>query len=110
GLHDGQGVVEGLEIAHERAGVGRLAEPPVQVAGIGRREVGIPDLVSELEDGARADTSVEMVVQQRLRRLQDLRGEDRVAHCVSSSSRLTVSGEKAGRQTATYSAPSGPHE
>ena len=38
GLHHGNGVVERLQVADQRAGVGGLAEPLAQRHGIGRRE------------------------------------------------------------------------
>ena len=70
-LHDREGVVEGLEVAHERPGVGALAEPLAQAVGVAGRQPGIPDLVGDLDDGLRAQAAVEVVVQQRLGRAAD---------------------------------------
>ena len=118
GLHDRHRLVEGLQIAHERARVGAVAEPLVQLGDVGARQVGIPDLFGDLDDRLGAHSPVEVVVQEHLRGRDDrreirtgarARARARVrprAH--GQSSRWTRSGVKAGRQTATYSAPSGP--
>src|SRR5699024_7695297 len=104
------GVDEGLEVALERPRGGRLAEPPAQALG---RPVGaahrqlVADLVGDLEDGPGTHPAVEVVVEQDLGKGADRR----LVEChPASSSRCTVPGEKAGVQTATYSAPSGPVE
>ena len=47
-LHHRDGVVERLEIAHQRAGVGRLREPSAETVGVIRGE-DVTDLVGELE-------------------------------------------------------------
>ncbi len=38
GLHDGQGVVERLEVARQGAGVGALPEPGAERSGLGSRQ------------------------------------------------------------------------
>ena len=72
-LHHRDGVVEGLEVALQRARVGRLGEPAAQRLGALRRQL-VPDLVGELDDRRRTQTAVEVVVQQRLGRAGDLLG------------------------------------
>ena len=67
GLHHGDGVVEGLEVAHQRAGVGRLDEPAAQRLRVGGREL-VADLGGELDDRLRPQPTVEVVVQQDLGR------------------------------------------
>ena len=109
GLHDGHGVREGLQVAFQRPRVGRLVEPRPEARSIVRRQTGIPDLVGDLEDRLRPDATVEVVVQQHFRCGQD-GGRIRPSGSAHESSRWAVSGEYAGRQIATYSAPSGPAE
>ncbi len=103
-LHHGEGVVERLEVARQGAGVGTVAEPGSQALRFGGREAVVADVGRQVEDRRRTQSPVEVVVQQHLR------GRDRLLRRHDSSSRPTESGLKAGRQMATYSAPSGPHE
>ncbi len=70
-LHDGDGVVEGLEVADERPGVGRLGEPAPQRRRVGGREL-VADLGGQLDDRLRSQAAVEVVVQQHLRGAVDL--------------------------------------
>jgi hypothetical protein len=71
GLHDGDGVVEGLQVPFERARVGGLHEPLPELAGVGGGQ-GMVDVGGQLDDGRRTQPAVEVVVQQRLRGLDDL--------------------------------------
>ena len=71
GLHDRDGVVEGLQVAHQRAAVGRLAEPPAQGVGVRGGQV-VPALAGQLDDGLRPQSAVEVVVQQDLGGQADL--------------------------------------
>ena len=48
GLHDGDRVVEGLEVAHQRAGVGRLGEPGAERVGVVGRQL-VAGLGGQLE-------------------------------------------------------------
>jgi hypothetical protein len=64
-LHDGDGVVEGLQVPAERTGVGRIAEPVGERLGVGSGQ-GVPGGVRQLEDGLRSQPSVEVVVQDNL--------------------------------------------
>jgi len=63
GLHDRDGVHEGLQIALQRAGVGRRDEPVPQPGrvGLGQR---VPGRVCQLDDRRRPQTTVQVVVQQ----------------------------------------------
>src|SRR5690606_28089351 len=72
GLHDADGVLEGLQVALQGTGVGRLLEPPAQLAGIGRRQPVVTAVAGQVHDGLGAQTTVEMVVQQHLGRAPDL--------------------------------------
>ncbi|MNW55969.1 hypothetical protein D3C74_336640 [compost metagenome] len=76
-LHDGDGVVEGLEVAHERARVGRLDEPGAQRVRLGRGQV-VPDRGGQLDDRRGAQPAVEVVVEDDLGERGDRR--DGLAH------------------------------
>ena len=65
-LHHRDGVVEGLQVALQRAAVGRLGEPAAERLGVVGRQ-GVADLAGELDDRRGAQTAVEVVVQQHLR-------------------------------------------
>ena len=71
GLHDRDGVVEGLEVLHQRAGVGHRREPLTQRLGVGSGQ-RVPHLRGQLDDRGRPQPPVEVVVQQHLRRPPDL--------------------------------------
>ena len=73
GLHDADGVREGLEVALEGAGVGRLDEPAAERLGVGRGQRVVAGLGGQLDDRGRAQPAVEVVVQQRLGRAPDRR-------------------------------------
>jgi hypothetical protein len=62
GLHDGDGDVEGLQVVHERPGVGAVAEPRAERVGALRGQLQT-DLVGDLDDGAGTQAPVEVVVQ-----------------------------------------------
>ena len=68
GLHDADRVGEGLEVALQRPGVGRLDEPAAELVGVGRREAVVAGLLGELDDRRRSQAAVEVVVQQHLGR------------------------------------------
>ena len=61
GLHDGDGVVERLKVADQRAGVGGFAEPFAQRDGVCGRE-GVAHCLRQLNDGGRAQAAVQVVV------------------------------------------------
>ena len=66
GLHHRHGVVEGLEVAHQRPESADSAnQRPERLRVVGRERV--TDLVGQLEDRLRAQAAVEVVVQQDLR-------------------------------------------
>ncbi len=77
GLHDRDGVLERLEVALERSAVRRLPEPAGQ-AGLGVLREGVTALVGEVEDRRRTQATVEVVVEQNLRRGAYLRGSQLV--------------------------------
>ncbi len=104
GLHHPDGVRERRQVARQRPGVRVLLEPPPELLDVGRGQAVVTGLGRQLDDRRRAQPAVEVVVQQHLRRAPHVRGAGQAGH---SCSRFTLSGEKAGRQTATYSAPSG---
>jgi len=62
GLHHGRRHVEGLQVVHERAGVGLVGEPVAEGGSIRRRQVQT-DGLGELDDRLGAQTAVEVVVQ-----------------------------------------------
>ena len=62
GLHDRDGVLEGLQVALEGAGVGGLGEPGGQVIGVVRGQL-VADLLGQLQHGGRAQSAVQVVVQ-----------------------------------------------
>ncbi len=64
-LHHRDGVVEGLQVALQRAAVGRLGEPAAERLGVLRGQV-VTDLLGELEDGRGTQAAVEVVVQEDL--------------------------------------------
>ena len=70
-LHDADGVREGLEVALQRAGVGRLDEPAAERLGVGRGQLVVAGLRGQLHDRGGAQSAVEVVVQQRLGRAPD---------------------------------------
>ena len=66
-LHHRDRVVEGLQVARQRAGVAGLDEPGAEpLRGVGAVGQLVADLVGDLEDRLRAQPSVEVVVQQDL--------------------------------------------
>ena len=78
GLHHRDGVVERLQVAHQRAGVRGVGEPLAQRGRVARGQL-VADLRGEVQDGLRAQPTVEVVVQQDLRCPEDLvaGGDDR---------------------------------
>ncbi len=65
GLHHGDGVVEGLQVADQGAGVGGFAEPLPQGDGVrGRQRVA--DGLSKFNDGGRLESAVQVVVKGNL--------------------------------------------
>ena len=71
GLHHRDRVVERLEVALQRAGVGGLGEPAAERLGVGRGQL-VADLGGEVDDRLRPEPAVEVVVEQHLGRAQDL--------------------------------------
>ena len=65
GLHHGDGVVEGFEVADQRAGVGGFAEPLPQRDRIGRGQ-RVADGLGQLDDGGRAEPAIQVVVKGNL--------------------------------------------
>ncbi len=70
-LHDADGVLEGLEVELERLPVRAAPEPRRELGDVLGRQVRVPELAREVDDGRRAQAAVEMVVEQRLGRLAD---------------------------------------
>ena len=72
-LHHRNGVVERLQVPLQRPGVRRLHKPLPELTGIGPRQL-VPDLLRQLHHRLRPQPTIQMVVQQNLRRrLQLLR-------------------------------------
>ena len=65
GLHHGDGVVEGLEVADQGAGVGGFAEPLPQRDGIGGGQ-RVAGGLGKFNDGGRAESAVQVVVKGNL--------------------------------------------
>ncbi len=65
GLHHGDGVVEGLEVADQRAGVGGFAEPLPQGDGVGGGQ-RVADGLGKFNDGGRTESAVQVVVKGNL--------------------------------------------
>ena len=62
GLHHGHRVLEGLQVAHQAAGVRAVTEPPAQGLGVGGGQL-VARLAGEVEDRGRAHSPVQVVVQ-----------------------------------------------
>lgn len=71
GLHDGDGVGEGLEVPLQRAGIRRFLKPRGQPVGVGCRKV-VPDVGGQLDDRCRTQPAIKVVVQHHLGRSHDL--------------------------------------
>ena len=71
GLGHPDRVLEGLEVALERAGVRRIGKPLREGVGILRREAGVAELIREVEHRLGSQAAVEVVVQQHLGRAHD---------------------------------------
>ena len=70
-LHDPERVGEGLEVELEALAVGASAEPGRKIVDVGRRQGVVSVLGREVDDRRRAQPSIEMVVEQGLRRPDD---------------------------------------
>ena len=70
-LHHADRVGERLEVQHEVVALGAAVEPRRELGDVVGRQAGVAELVGELDDGARAHATVEVVVQQRLGRPPD---------------------------------------
>ena len=79
-LHDRDGVLESLQIAHERARIRALPEPLVQRGRVRARQVGVADLIADLDDRLRPHATVEVVVQEGLGCRGDIRADGDVTH------------------------------
>ena len=108
-LHHADGVREGLQVAHQRAGVGGLPEPAAEALGVGGRQVAVAVLVGELEHRLRPQPAVEVVVQEHLGRAGERLGGQRGRHRRSLPGDLVLPAE-GQRRTApgptTHQAPS----
>ena len=71
GLHDADGVRERLQVAHQRSAVRGGAEERRERVGVGGGQRVVPVLLGQLQHGRGPQAAVEVVVQQRLRRLPD---------------------------------------
>ena len=74
-LHHTDGVGERLEVQHQVVALGATVEPGGEVVDVGGRQILVSELLREFDDGRRADTAVEVVVEQRLRRSLDQIGQ-----------------------------------
>jgi hypothetical protein len=70
-LHDAEGVLERLQVELQRLPVGSPPEPRGQLAHVLGWQVAVSELASEIHHGRGPKPTVEMVVEQRLRRLSD---------------------------------------
>ena len=68
GLHHRDGVREAAQIEGERSGGRTTVEPAAKLGGVRRRKARVADVARELDDRCRTQATVEMVVQQDLRR------------------------------------------
>ena len=76
-LHHADGVRERLQVEHEVVALGAAVEPRAEVVDVGGREAGVAVLRRQLDDGGGAQATVEVVVEDDLRRPLDA---DRVDH------------------------------
>ena len=67
-LHHADGVRERLEIEHEVVALGAAVEPLLQIGHVGGRQLAVAELVRQLDHCLGAQTPVEVVVEQCLRR------------------------------------------
>ena len=77
-LHHADRVGERLEVQHEVVALGTAVEPRRELGDVVGRQAAVSELVGELDDGARAYATVEVVVEQRLGRTRDEVGVHRV--------------------------------
>ena len=102
GLHHGDGVVEGLEVAHQRAGVGRLGEPAAERRRRRRPGSSWPISAASSMIVCGPQPAVEVVVQQDLR---GRAGPARVAgrgRSVSRTSSQATHGQALGAPMRTF--------
>ena len=78
GLHHRDRVPEGPQVLDEGSGVGAVDEPPPQLLGILGGQLGIPRLACQVDDGGRAQPTIEVVVQDHLGRQSQGRWRDRL--------------------------------
>ncbi len=91
-LHDGHGVHEALQVAHEVAPRHGGHEPGSQLTGVGGRQASVALLGRQLDDRRRAKAAVEVVVQQNLRGRADLFESGLGAHLITSRTTGTGAG------------------
>ena len=65
-LHHDQRLGERLEVTLERSGVGAVAEPAAELTCLVRRQPLITDGVGEIDDRLRSQSTVQVVMQERL--------------------------------------------
>ncbi len=70
-LHHADGVGERLQVAHQRSAVRGGAEPRREFVDVGGGQLVVAVGLGQLQHGRRSQPAVEVVVQQRLRRLPD---------------------------------------
>ena len=80
GLHDADGVGEGLEVAHQRPAVRGSAEERRQLGDVGRGQAVIPELLGQFHHRRGPEAAVEVVVQQGLGRLLNVLERQRGGH------------------------------
>src|SRR5690606_31616637 len=94
-----------LEVALQRPRVGGVGEPLPQLRRVLDRQL-VTSPGSQVRNRLGPQATVEVVVQQHLgQRAYDVLTQPLTTRHHASPSRCAVSGEKAGRQMATYSAP-----
>jgi hypothetical protein len=72
-LEHADGVGERLEVELQALAIGAPSDPRRELVGIGRRQAVVAELRGKVDDRRRAEAAVEVVVEQRLRRLADRR-------------------------------------
>ena len=98
GLHDSDGVVKGFEVADQRTGVRRFAEPFAQRYGIGGGQC-VADGLGQLDNGGRAESSVQVIVEGNLGQALQIEVEGRgsvkngLSHVSKTSPRIHDHGQ-----------------
>lgn len=67
GLHDSTGVREGSQVARQRSGVAGVNKPLLQLIRIGGRQlIGVTAVRGQVDNGLRAQTTIEVIMKQYL--------------------------------------------